>query len=107
VTQRRHHHPKPDDEEISKYLESKSIKDFDECQAVLVELAETIFYTFQNEEPKIFAYGRLLNYLTDGVERETLTRICAAALWKLYGQNNAEIKVIPQKARLKRNRKGK
>jgi hypothetical protein len=104
---RHHQHPSPNDEEISKHLESKSLKDLEECQAVLVELAETIFYTFQNEEPKIFAYGRLLNYLTDGVGRETLIRICAAALWKLYGQGNAEIRAIPQKARLKRNRKGK
>lgn len=50
------------------------------------ELIDAIQEFEQNNEPREFAYGRLLNYLNAQAKPE-LIYLCAAAMWELYGSD--------------------
>lgn len=80
----------PDDAELAKYLEELSIQNQTLCEGILIELRETVTGTLAEDQPEIFAYAKMLNFLAS-LSKIELNNLCAAALWKLHGQNNAEI----------------
>lgn len=86
--------PVPDDEELIQFLTGMIAADADLCDHHIIELRETIEETLKSEEPIEFAYARMINFLAEGIEVRELAHLCAAAMWRLHGQNNAEITSI-------------
>lgn len=88
--------PVPDDAEIVGFLQKTISHDRDHLEEILLDLSGTVFETQEKGQPKDFAYGKLMNYLAS-LPRPVRIHLCAAALWKLHGQENAEIHVLPSK----------
>lgn len=85
--------PEFTDAELSEFLRKTISHDTDHVDELLVDLAETIEETKANGQEIGFAYAKLMNYLA-GLEKPVRIHLCAAALWKLHGQENAELHVL-------------
>jgi hypothetical protein len=74
--------PVPDDADLEVFF-ADLIRDNEKVLGeILSELDETLAFTVANDEPRLFAYGKLLNYLAS-LDKNSRVHICAAALWKI------------------------
>lgn len=74
----------PDDVNIAEFLEETKSGHEDRLEEILQQLLDTIKETKNNNQPVIFAYGKLLNYLASGaISEPDIHKILAAALWEL------------------------
>lgn len=87
--------PVPNDTQLAEFLNQAISENEKLLNETLDELKETITDTINKNEPEVFAYGKMCNYLASlsPVERIALS---AAALWRLYGQGNAKIYSITE-----------
>lgn len=71
----------PDDADVAKFL--GKLKDEYVLKAAEVEdqLADTIEETIRSDQPPIFAFGKLLNYLAT-LEKPELVELFAGLIWK-------------------------
>lgn len=92
MTRRIGFEPVPDftDAELVEFLKKTISNDTAMCDEVLEDLHGTVEETKENGQDSEFAYAKLMNYLT-GLPKPVRIHLCAAALWKLHGQENAEI----------------
>lgn len=86
--------PEFSDEELLGFLKKTIFHDTEHCEEVLKDLIGTTDETKENGQSEEFAYAKLMNYLAALPKPERI-HLCAAALWKLHGQNNAEIHALP------------
>jgi hypothetical protein len=95
VTRRIGLEPVPDftDAELSEFLKKTISHDLDHLEEVLVDLIGTVQETKENGQEIGFAYAKLMNYLAS-LPKPVRIHLCAAALWKLHGQENAEIHAL-------------
>jgi hypothetical protein len=71
----------PDDADIAKFLQ-KLIEEYDEKVGVQKqELADTIEQTIRNDEPPVFAFAKMLNFLAT-LEKPELIELLAGLLWR-------------------------
>lgn len=74
----------PDDGEVEKFLKETKDTDIAELYEFLIDMGETIKQTEENGEPKIFAYGKLWNFLKGTeISHAMQTKLLAAAIWTL------------------------
>ena len=74
----------PEDVNVAEFLEEIKTAHEDKLEGILQQLLDTIKETKNNNQPVIFAYGKLLNYLASGTLSELeVHKILAAALWEL------------------------
>jgi hypothetical protein len=83
------------DAELLGFLQKTIFHDTQYCEEVLADLIGTTDETKEKGQSEEFAYAKLMNYITD-LPKPVRIHLCAAALWKLHGQNNAEIHALPQ-----------
>ncbi|AAN02117.1 gp63 [Mycobacterium phage Barnyard] len=95
MTRRIGFEPVPDftDEELVQFLQKTITNDTDHLEEVLIDLLGTVEETRANGQNVEFAYAKLMNWLT-GLPKPVRIHLCAAALWKLHGQENAEIRPL-------------
>lgn len=87
--------PVPDDGELSEFIQKMIANDSETCDRHAAELAETLQFTQEANEPEEFAYARMLNFLADSLEQKELIHLCAAAMWRIHNLNQT-----PDKANL-------
>ncbi|ACI12479.1 hypothetical protein PBI_DAMIEN_59 [Mycobacterium phage Damien] len=87
--------PVPDDGELSEFIQKMIDSDQETCDRHMGDLAETVEFTVRDSEPETFAYARMVNFLTDSMEAGELVHLCAAALWRLYGESRNQGNVVP------------
>ena len=79
--------PVPDDGDISAFLFKIQNEHFQILRDRLEALVGTINQTRSDNEPDIFAYGKLMNYLaSDDVDEPELLAMCASAMWYIIRQ---------------------
>jgi translation initiation factor 2B subunit (eIF-2B alpha/beta/delta family) len=88
--------PVPDDEELLRFLKKTISHDTDHLEEVMADLMGSVEETLSKEQPEEFVYAKLMNFLAS-LERPVRIHLCAAALWKLHGQENATLHVLPPK----------
>lgn len=95
MTRRIGFEPVPDftDKELSEFLHKTISHDIDHVEEVLADLIGTIQETRENGQDIGFAYAKLMNYLTQ-LPKPVRIHLCAGALWKLHGQENADVHVL-------------
>lgn len=72
--------PVPDDADIAKFL-AKTMEEYTQkTNATIKQLEETLEQTIQDEQPPIFAFGKMLNYLAT-LEKPELIELLAGSLW--------------------------
>jgi hypothetical protein len=81
-------HPIPSDEELVSFLKDMRTADAEELKQLLEELKITDNDSV--DEPEVFTYARLINYLGNGIDTTQLMHIAAAAVWQVYGQEDNE-----------------
>lgn len=87
--------PGPDNATLAGYFATMITKDTEEIDRHLVELSDTVVDTETKAEPIEFAYAKMVNYFgSDDITVPELVHLCAAAIWKLHGQENAQIYVL-------------
>ena len=74
--------PLPGDEDVKKYMVEIITENSEMLSKVMKELFDTISQTRKEDQPKEFAYGKLLNYLAAQKGPEIIN-LCAAALWEI------------------------
>ena len=75
--------PVPDDENLSEFIKGIIQQNHSIVVEKLGELGDTVRETLSENQPKEFAYAKLLNYLS-AQDTPELIHLCAASLWKLY-----------------------
>jgi hypothetical protein len=76
--------PIPTDANIEFFLEDLRQDHKKLLDALLDDLAKTVEETAEGGQPPIFAYGKLMNYLSSHeVKKPELIRLLAVALWEL------------------------
>lgn len=82
----------PDDGEIERFLNETKDTDLEELQEFLGDMLNTISETEANQEPRIFAYGKLWNFLKGPeISNAMKTKLLAAAIWELTnGEQNGK-----------------
>ena len=75
--------PAPKDEDLLEFLKTLVQKDRRSLEETITELLKTIVETRETDQPISFAYAKLLNYLSQGIQYRELVHLCAAALWRL------------------------
>lgn len=71
----------PDDADIAKFL-SELIDEYQEkSREKSVQLEETIEQTIRSNEPPVFAFGKMLNYLAT-LEKPELIELLAGVMWE-------------------------
>ena len=74
----------PNDREIEEFLLETQAKDAEELEEILESMRETISETEANEEPLIFAYGKLWNFLKGNeLSNAMKQKLLSAAIWRL------------------------
>jgi hypothetical protein len=76
--------PVPSDVDLAQYFEELIQENGIDMIQVGVQLISTIEDTLEKNEPRPFAYGKLLNFLAAQSSPHVLY-LCASALWELYG----------------------
>lgn len=71
----------PDDADIAQFLGKLSEEYKEKANSVGDQLIETIDESIAENQPPIFAFGKLLNYLAT-LEKPELVEILAGNLWK-------------------------
>lgn len=71
----------PDDADIAKFLAQLTNEYADKVCEVDDQLKDTIDETIRQNQPPIFAFGKLLNYLAT-LEKPELIELVAGLLWK-------------------------
>jgi len=71
----------PDDADVAKFLFSLSEEYETKIKEVCEQMDDTIEQTIRSEEPPIFAFGKLLNYLAS-LEKPELIELLAGAIWR-------------------------
>lgn len=74
--------PIPDDADIAKFLQQTIEEYQDKFDIQWTALEETLEQTIRNDEPPIFAVGKMLNYLAS-LEKPELIELLAGAMWGL------------------------
>ncbi|AZS12599.1 hypothetical protein HWB99_gp063 [Mycobacterium phage DrLupo] len=95
MTRRIGFEPVPDftDAELVEFLKKTITNDTDHLLEILEDLIGTVEETKANGQAEEFAYAKLMNYLTQ-LPKPVRIHLCAAALWKLHGQENADLRVL-------------
>jgi hypothetical protein len=75
----------PDDADIAKFLTQLIDEYDDKVNEKRSELKETIEQTIRNNEPPVFAFGKMLNYLAT-LEKPELIELLAGTLWRTEWQ---------------------
>ena len=79
--------PVPDDGDIQKFMTALQAQHSVQLLDMVGELFDTLHETVAENQPRIFAYGKLVNYLaSDKITQPELHAICAAALWHIVSQ---------------------
>ena len=78
--------PIPKDADIAEFLQNLIKEQREELGATLKQLYDTIEQTHEAEEPTVFAFAKLLNFLAS-LEKPELVRLLSAALWEGYFHN--------------------
>ena len=73
-------HQVPDDEDMEDFLRSLLQEAKLELSSLITEFSDVVQYGDEEEEPKIFAYARLLNHLSQAKKPE-IVRMLSAAIW--------------------------
>ena len=74
--------PIPDDADVAKFLGELAVEYRKLLDEKCKELIDTIDETIESNQPPIFAFGKMLNYLAT-LEKPELVEILAGALWTL------------------------
>lgn len=86
--------PEFSDEEMLGFLQKTINNDAIYCDEVLTDLIGTADETKEKGQAEEFIYAKLMNFLA-GLPKPVRIHLCAAALWRLHGQENAELHVLP------------
>lgn len=71
------------DTQLAGLLITRNEADKEKLWETLDDLKSVIQEAETNNEAPIFAYGKLINYLSEGVSRRDLASVCASALWEI------------------------
>jgi hypothetical protein len=85
--------PIPDDAALAEHLRDRITEDTGLMETYLGELGETIEDCEIGGMPIEFAYGKMLNKFRE-IDPLELVCIASAAMWKLHGQENAEVTAL-------------
>lgn len=75
--------PVPDDNDLTGFLRKMIENDTEMCNDHLSDLTDTISDTASRSEPREFAYAKMVNFLSEGIEFKDLVHTCAAAMWAI------------------------
>lgn len=76
--------PVPDDVDIENFLVGIKNDYQTKLSEILDQLRDAMVETKKMNQPEIFAYGKLMNYLaSEEISEPTIHKILAAALWEL------------------------
>lgn len=90
-----HLSPVRDDDKVESLLNVMVADDADKLAAIMEQFRDTVVQTESDGQPEVFAYAKAMNFLRSGdVGLPEMVHLLAAAMWKLHGQNNAEIFVL-------------
>jgi hypothetical protein len=71
----------PDDADVAKFLGKLQEEYAEKAAEVEEQLTDTIEETIRENQPPIFAFGKLLNYLAT-LEKPELVELFAGLIWK-------------------------
>lgn len=78
-------HPVPPDAVLEDYIKETIKKDVENLDGQVELLWDAVETSLERDQPEVFAYAKLLNFLaSDTLDKPDLVHLCAAAMWKLY-----------------------
>jgi hypothetical protein len=81
--------PVPPDAVLEEFINQMILEDIKTCNGQMDLLADAVEETGWKDQPKAFAYAKLLNFLaSETLSKLELVHLCAAAMWRLNARDD-------------------